>query len=84
MSNLKILRSLSIICLFSLPLSAWANSGTPLMIGMAFHLELGNLFLGFGEAFLLVKIYKTAWRKSIFTMIAANYFSAWAGMLLLG
>jgi len=49
----------------------------------AFHLVLGNLFLGILEGLLLVWWFRAGALRAILSMIAANYFSAWLGGYLL-
>jgi hypothetical protein len=60
-----------------------ANAGTPLMWAGAFHLLIGNLFIGILEGLLLGFVFKLPKWKSILLMIIANYFSAWVGYGLL-
>lgn len=47
------------------------------------HLVFGNAIIGFIEGFLLSCIFKCPSRRSILTLIAANYVSAWMGGFLL-
>lgn len=66
------------------PLSAQANAGTPLIWVTGFHLLLGNLFLGLAEGALLARLYSLPKRGCALAMVAANYFSAWVGGVLIG
>lgn len=75
---------LVLLCLLLFPGSAWANAGTPLIWGTLCHLSIGNLLLGIGEGMLLALLFKTPKLRSIFSMIAANYFSAIIGCVILG
>jgi hypothetical protein len=60
-----------------------ANSGTLLMLAGAFHLLIGNLLIGLGEAAILIRWFRAAGRRAVILMILANYFSMIAGMLAL-
>jgi hypothetical protein len=64
-----------------LPGRAWADVGTPLMWAELGHLVLGNLLIGIGEGILLARLFRVAKGKAIGLMIAANYFSAWVGLV---
>lgn len=66
-----------------LPTLAHADAGTPLMWTAMEHLVFGNAIIGLVEGLLLVWWFKTSASRTIFLMIAANYFSAWIGFLLL-
>jgi hypothetical protein len=61
-----------------------ADAGTALMWAGAFHLFIGNAFIGAGEAILIIKLFKTRSAPTFLLVIAANYFSAWAGVFALG
>ncbi|MBM4102584.1 MAG: hypothetical protein FJ263_00835 [Planctomycetes bacterium] len=61
-----------------------ANAGTPLMWAGFIHLIIGNLFIGILEGLLLGFIFRLSKWKSILWMIAANYVSSWAGMIIIG
>src|SRR5262249_19254295 len=65
------------------PISALADVGTPLVWANAFHLFLGNAFIGLFEGWLLARVFRLPKRRCIWTMIAANYLSAWVGMMLM-
>ncbi|MBU0554021.1 hypothetical protein KKB55_18340 [Myxococcota bacterium] len=45
------------------------------------HLFIGNLIIGLLEGGLLVWLYKTPARRSLISMILANYFSMWVGAM---
>src|SRR6478672_6937275 len=60
---------------------ASANVGTPLMWATMGHLFLGNALIGLLEGLLLGRLFKVPVRSAILTMIAANYLSAWVGMI---
>jgi hypothetical protein len=60
-----------------------ANVGTPLMWAEMFHLSLGNLVIGTVEGLLIARLFKVPRRRAVVWMIAANYFSAWVGFVLL-
>lgn len=66
------------------PVSALADAGTPLVLGMAFHLILGNAVLGLLEGWLLARAFGLCARRCIWWLIGANYLSAWCGMMLMG
>lgn len=76
----------AIVLVLAFSATAYANAGTPLMWVSAFHLVVGNLFLGILEGLLLVWWFRAGALSAILCMIAANYFSAWLGgyLLLLG
>ena len=69
-----------VICL---PLTARADAGTPLMWAGMLHLFFGNAIIGFFEGFILAKFFKLQAHVCIWTMMLANYFSAWLGGLFL-
>ncbi len=60
---------------------ALANAGSLAMLAGAVHLLLGNLFIGLAEAAILMKF--GARQRVWWLAIAANYLSAWAGLLLI-
>lgn len=59
-----------------------ANAGTPLMVMTGLHLLAGNALLGLFEGLLLASLFHTPKARSVFVLIAANYFSAWMGLML--
>jgi hypothetical protein len=67
----------------SVPASAYANAGTPLMWVSALHLVFGNFLLGILEGALLVWWFRSRLSVALPSMIAANYFSAWLGGYIL-
>jgi len=75
---------LGLLAMLSLPCTALANAGTPLMWGALGHLALGNIFIGMLEGHIL------RWRNSgkgyqaVALMILANYFSAFCGLFIIG
>lgn len=73
--------SSALLLFFTAP--AYANAGTPLMWGSAFHLAVGNLFIGIAEGILLGFLFRLPKFKSIGVMIFANYFSALTGYIIL-
>lgn len=62
-----------------MPCVARANAGTSLMWATAFHLFIGNVFLGIFEGAVLAKVFKLPGGRCVSSMIVANYFSAWLG-----
>lgn len=69
---------------------AHADAGTAMFLLIPAHLLIGNLSIGFAEYYLLASLLRAprdsgAWSSgwSPFTMVAANYVSAWGGVLLL-
>jgi hypothetical protein len=79
---------LAALLLVCFPAVAYADAGTPLMWAGMFHLALGNLLLGVGEGLLLAWLFRRSHRRRsgkrcVAAMIAANYFSAWVGGVLL-
>ena len=62
---------------------ASANAGTPLMWAAAFHLLVGNIFIGLLEDGVLARFFRIRAGRGIYVMIAANYFSAVIGFVLL-
>lgn len=67
----------------SLPFTAHANAGTPLMWAGAIHLVIGNAFIGLLEGLAVAIVFKRPKFPSVALLIAANYLSAWVGGLLL-
>ncbi len=62
-----------------LPLSAQANSGTPLIWATGLHLIFGNILIGTLEGALLAFVFKQSYVKCAGWMILANYISALVG-----
>ena len=60
---------------------ALANAGSVAMLAGATHLLVGNLLIGLAEGGILMKL--GARRRALGLAIAANYLSAWAGLLLI-
>jgi hypothetical protein len=73
---------LLLLFLFGMPLTVFADAGTPLMWAGMLHLVFGNALIGIGEGLLLTFLFRLKRWKCITVMIAANYFSAWVGDLL--
>ena len=71
------------LCAAALPTAAWADMGTPLMWAGMLHLFVGNAIIGVLEGCLLARIFRLRFGRTIGLLILANYFSAWAGYLLL-
>ncbi|HEX2747045.1 MAG TPA: hypothetical protein VHM91_03525, partial [Verrucomicrobiales bacterium] len=69
--------------LFALIQAVFANAGTPLMWGAALHLLAGNAIIGTFEGLLLITLFKARTKTTLLVMIAANYLSAWLGLLLI-
>ena len=68
---------------FLLPSLALADAGiTALMMVGFLHLVFGNLLIGIGEGFLISAVFRTRRLRTIFLMIAANYFSMIVGMFV--
>jgi hypothetical protein len=65
------------------PAVAYADAGTPLIWAGAFHLLIGNAIIGIAEGLLLSLLFRLKRARCIPIMIAANYFSAWAGGVFL-
>jgi hypothetical protein len=74
--------ALLILVIALLPSTASANAGSPLMWASLLYLVFGNAIIGLIEGILLSRIFKCPERKSILTLIAANYVSAWVGVIL--
>ncbi|MGP8019491.1 MAG: hypothetical protein ACLPRE_00620 [Limisphaerales bacterium] len=78
------LRISGLIILFvSLPFTARADAGTPLMWAGMLHLVFGNAIIGVFEGLILARFFKLRKAICILAMIPANYFSAWVGGLFL-
>lgn len=75
--------ALLIFTTFLMPQVASANAGTPLMWASVFHLTLGNLVIGLGEALLLARLTSAPLGKAIITLILGNYTSAFVGAFLI-
>jgi hypothetical protein len=75
---------LLLLALLAFPQHAMANAGTPLIWATVFHLFFGNTLIGWGEGWLLSKLYQVPKLKSVLVMIAANYTSAWFGEFFVG
>jgi len=75
---------LSFALLMGLPSVAYANAGTALMWATIFHLFVGNALIGIFEGFVIAKLFRLKFSKSIGFFILANYFSAWTGIFVLG
>lgn len=73
----------ALVALLGVPSYAHADVGTPLMWASAFHLLIGNAFIGMVEGTLLAWFFSVNKAKTLGIMVAANYFSAWAGAFLL-
>lgn len=69
--------------LLMLPVSAYADMGTPVMIKGFLHLLIGNLIIGIFEGLLIWKFFKTDRKKTIKIMILANYASMLVGVVIL-
>jgi hypothetical protein len=74
---------LPLVVLVSFPTVAFADVGTPLMWAGAFHLFIGNTIIGIAEGLILAILFRQKKGRCVLIMIAANYFSAWAGTFLL-
>jgi hypothetical protein len=61
-----------------------ANVGTPLMHASVFYLLIANAIIGAVEGWILAGCLRVPRGRTIRTMIAANYVSAWVGALSLG
>lgn len=66
------------------PNVAFANMGTGLMVATWMHMFCGNLLIGLVEGLLLSLIFKARIGVCLVIMIAANYCSAWVGVILMG
>lgn len=65
------------------PMCARADAGTPLVWTSAFHLFLGNALIGIFEGWLLARAFHLPQRRCIWSLILANYLSAWIGFGLM-
>jgi hypothetical protein len=74
---------LPVTVLVFFPAVAYADAGTPLMWASAFHLVLGNAIIGIAEGMILALLFRQRRASCVAIMIAANYFSAWAGGVFL-
>ncbi|MGV3774342.1 MAG: hypothetical protein ACO1QB_15685 [Verrucomicrobiales bacterium] len=70
--------------LLALPITAHANTGTPLMWGTALHLVFGNAIIGVAEGYLIARLFNLSKNVCVSLMIAANYLSAWCGFYIIG
>jgi hypothetical protein len=70
------------VFIFATP--AHADLGTPLMLFSAFHLLIGNIFIGVIEGVVIARLFQTARARSIGIMILANYTSMVLGWLIVG
>jgi hypothetical protein len=72
---------LPILCLliFGIPSTVLADAGTPLLWAGVLHLFIGNALIGLFEGALLIKFFSLRKGRTIWLLIAANYFSAWIG-----
>ena len=64
------------------PVALYANAGTPLLWTVGLHLLFGNAIIAWVEGIMLSRRFSLS-RGCFADMVAANYFSAWAGMFLL-
>lgn len=71
------------LALLAVPLVAQANTGTPMMWMGFLHLFVGNALIGVIEGLLMGIVFRSAKWKAIGIMVAANYFSAWIGYVLI-
>lgn len=69
--------------LFAIPAIAHADAGTPLMWAAFWHLTIGNLMIGIGEAYLIARLFRPQRRLVVPKMILANYASMLGGMFLI-
>jgi len=72
-----------LVVIMLLPSTAFANAGTPLMWVSAIHLVAGNALIGIVEGLLLGLFFECSKWKSVLILIAANYASAWGGVLMM-
>ncbi len=76
-------KSLLIFTLLFLPISVYANAGTPLIWASAVHLYLGNIFVGFLESYLAKKSgVKYRMLFVVIIIIVANFASMLVGVFL--
>jgi len=78
---MKIKAIVLINIVFLLPLVALANAGSPLLWGSFFHLFIGNMIIGFIEAYFIKKIFET--NINILLVILGNYISMFIGLYIL-
>lgn len=71
---------LALVALMLVPSVARADLGTPLVLGTAFHVLLGNLLVGALEGAILASTFGLKLRRCIALLIGANYVSCWAGL----
>jgi hypothetical protein len=83
MKNIRYPIVLVFLMLLSLPICAYADAGTPLMWVGFLHLTIGNLLIGIAEGLLLAWIFKLKCWKCILYLVGANYFSAFAGLIII-
>lgn len=74
---------LPVIVLIFSPGVACADAGTPLLWASACHLLIGNAIIGVAEGLVLAFVFQQKRAPCVGMMIAANYFSAWAGGVFL-
>src|SRR5438094_158845 len=72
----------AVLLILLAPLHVLADSGTPLLWAGTLHLLLGNLLIGILEGRLLAWLYRLKAPRAIEIMIAANYVSMIAGILI--
>jgi hypothetical protein len=72
------------VFLLAIPVDARADAGTALMWAGMFHMLLGNAIIGVIEAAVISRFFKVKYMRIVGVTILANYFSAWAGFLLVG
>jgi len=77
-------RTAFVLFLLLLPAAAYADAGTPMMWATAFHLVIGNLFIGIFEGLLVAWLFHLPRLRTVLLAIAANYCSMIAGMYILG
>ena len=71
------------VLLLTVPTEAQADAGTPLLWAGMLHLVVLNFFIGLLEASVLAKMFHLPKLKTNAVIIAANYFSMVAGLLLI-
>ena len=77
------LKALVVLTLVSCSTVALGDTGTPLIWAGMFHLMIGNGFVALLEGWILARVFKLPKKRCVLVLIAANYFSAWVGALLL-
>jgi hypothetical protein len=65
------------------PLSPLANMISPFMTATLFQLLVGNVVIGVLEAAVIARLLDVRWRSVVLRVIAANYFSTFAGGVVL-